>query len=119
MTARKLVKPEPNLCMQEFLLQKSAKYWDELEKCSTDDVNSLISDLLGGELNPFEIPLPDGSDYSKAPAGYIIALKLFVDEFLTAQNFLFKGKSLVGGVRKRINNGESIGRWRWEADNVQ
>jgi len=117
--AKKLVKPEPNLCLEEFLLKKSSKYWDELERLSTDDVNSLISDLLNDEMSPFDIPLPNGDDYYKAPAGYVIALNIFVSEFLKAQSGLMgKNRSLVAGVRNRRKKGESIGRWTSEKVNV-
>jgi hypothetical protein len=106
--------------LEEFLREKTSAHWDALLKLKTDDVNSLLSDLLIAKMEPGEVPMPNDKDYKDCSAGYILALAPFLNAFLKAQNTVHKGgKSVVSSVHQRREGGESLGRWRWQEDELQ
>jgi hypothetical protein len=112
--SRKLSTIQPE-SLEEFLREKTSDHWDQLLKLKTDDVNSLVADLLIYKLEPGDVPMPNGKDYKDCSAGYLLALAPFLNVFLKAQNTVHPGeKSVVSSVYQRREGGESMGRWQWE-----
>ena len=99
--------------LEEFVLENSQHHWEKMSKYTVDDCNSLLNDLLDPEMDVAEVPLPNGDDYCNASAGFVIALSIFLSEFVKAQNALTGGdtSSLIHGIRKRREAGARIGRW--------
>jgi hypothetical protein len=98
--------------LEEFVLENCQPHYEKLSRCTVDDLNSLLNDLLDSDMDVTEVPLPNGQDFRNAPAGYVIALSILLGEFVKAQNALTGAtSSLIHGIRKRREAGERIGRW--------